>query len=487
MSKTKKYLLATSVAIAAVAAPTAAFAADGSSQGETQEIKAIEMVSQTGEIRYIHIDFVMEYLDEKGYKLTEDGIKDLITANVDYLDEALTDEQKSQYLPTGEKNEDTEVDNENEDADNDTEVDTKLTEGQLEQINLLSKDYATKVIESDGVDKALNKFFENLTQKGGAFEKDFIEYIEGDLTILVENFLEGKENSATLDNLEEFLLEFEAEVGAEIERFINENENYQKHLNVLIEDLTKLEEGQLGELTKNYHAQVTALVDETLADEAVKAFEAQAEQDIYNLVFDLSYEKGIEWGEELFENYEPDAAIDFVGLGDLTYTTAENVTETLDLKMYFTSANNETLTFNTEVVYGDSVNLSINSTGDIITITPTAPGENLVKTIVTDESGNERVEYVTINFEGKNFLNEKDNKAAEEEKAKEQKDKKVLVDKNGNIIKPGEVFDKSRIEDTEDEKKLPQTGAESNGFTGAIGASLVALGAAVALRRKKQA
>lgn len=86
-TKNMKIMMAAGVATAALVAPVAQVAAAEDTKDNTQNLMSIEMVDTAGDVKFVHIDFVQEYMKDKGYKLTKEGFETLKKAEASFLGE----------------------------------------------------------------------------------------------------------------------------------------------------------------------------------------------------------------------------------------------------------------------------------------------------------------------------------------------------------------------------------------------------------------
>jgi hypothetical protein len=173
----------------------------------------------------------------------------------------------------------------NEEEQPDDEEELTLTSEQIEQIDILAKEYVENIVESDLMDNLYDDFFNNL-RNDSEFAKDFADFYLNELTPFIKEKTEEIDLEGDLDKQIE---ELENEVNAKVLDFFNKNEAFNQHFSDFLKNIESLEP-QLETLEEDYHEMLADLVDEALLDEAKHEFETRANDYFYEALFNKSLE-----------------------------------------------------------------------------------------------------------------------------------------------------------------------------------------------------
>lgn len=166
------------------------------------------------------------------------------------------------------------------------EEDLELTLEQLEQIDILAKEYAENVVESAPVENLYKEFIDNL-KNDREFVKDFHSFFYNELTPFIEEKIDERKENVNLGNADQHITDLENLVNELTLDFFNENESFTKHLNGFFEKLEEIKP-QLEPIVGDYDQLLAELVDEALLDEAIEIFDFYAEDYIVELSFENS-------------------------------------------------------------------------------------------------------------------------------------------------------------------------------------------------------
>lgn len=172
-------------------------------------------------------------------------------------------------------------------------------------------------------------------------------------------------------------------------------------------------------------------------------------------------------------------AIEMIQITDQTSTLADaNVV--IDLKAYFTDADNDKLKF-TLTVDGDGENYNLSEDGTSLIINNTLAGTSTITITANDGNGSEVTQSFksVIKHEERKVTNTPNDFITDPaEDVVVNNDVDVTVDEDDGTIVPYSYINKG--------DKLPQTGSEEGSLTGPLGMLLVGLGTALGLVRRKK-
>lgn len=158
------------------------------------------------------------------------------------------------------------------------------------------------------------------------------------------------------------------------------------------------------------------------------------------------------------------------GIPNIKTTVADKSLE-IDLNEYFFDEDGDNLTYDVEITsteagFSDSI---VQTNNNILTVSYKVPGKAKVKISAFDEEGKGLAAIYTFDVEI---------------------EKGVTTDVDENVVKDQSNVNKDDsntkpINDTKTDKKLPQTGEATSGFTGPIGILLIGLASVIGFRKTK--
>lgn len=222
----------------------------------------------------------------------------------DVNEEKPSDEDENEEEPKEEEEQskaDEEPLDDNKDDEQPKEEALELTVAQLEQIDVLAKEYAENIVESDQVEKLYADLFKNL-KNDSEFANDFRDFVYNDLTTHIENKVEELEKNLDGD-IGKLITELENEVNQLVLDFFNDNDSFNKHFYDFLDGFEEIQP-QLKPLEEDYVQLIAELVDESLFDEAKQQFDLLAEDYFFELAFSKSLD-GLEFLESILDEEPP--------------------------------------------------------------------------------------------------------------------------------------------------------------------------------------